>query len=1055
MALSSLSSAAEWSNLVFDVEDSDEGKGPLTQTSFMHSAIRTLNLSIVLTLLSHGASLKSPVVDNFTPLDLLSSLNSDTLSPLRSLPPVLSFPSHRQWEVELSAVKPVYSCGRLSDGGASPADARRPDDDLSAPPSTHGNIYTFGKSDFTLGYPSSSSNSKPKRIHALRETNVVAVAAGAHHVAALTDDGKVLSWGHGKSGRLGGGDEQVRMVPTPVLGALNNRRVTDLSCSDVHTMACTSDGDVYAWGSNRYGQLGAPLSLSTKSSPRRVDGLKKASVVAVACAVKHSVALGSDGTVYCWGSNDAGQLGQAIVAGNALNPNPTAVSKLETFGSSQGSQMRAYAVDAGEECTCVMARKEGGIGCGISSPVAVFCFGYGDDSPRRIKFEPEKAAGDDDFPKPVTPVAISSAKHHTVCVAASGSVYVWGSHVDNLSVIPAKGAPSKPVLVPNLPPAVAVSACSTHTAVISRSGQVYTWGTTTRSGSLGVEGRKHISVPIKVEGVRRCVGVSVGQEHTVLLSAFGRPPLNPYDDVEDEEGEDLRFEAEEGLQDGGVELEEGDDLDTTLDTLDSSMEHHEPPPSTPRPLLSLQRQCEVTIARQVDTHNVIAILEKAASFFSTFLMDYCFDFLGNNLDGVLERLAGEKRRAEFEFLVDIITGGGGDDEMQEPLSPSLLGELPDTIKASAPRPADDFVVDWDLKESLIENHERVSKALRKEKKKGRRRGEQGETESLEKLLQRISDRMIYLGVKTEKSTKKTKEEGSPSVAPDKSKSDPPPIEKPRFYCNICNVEAPDEANLQIHIAGKRHRKAVLRMQSCADVTPVKKLPTKGWANKSTPSPPSTNTPTWAKSPPTPPPVSGIPLFHIPALPPSPLNFRELMEQQEKQKARDITIPRHTISPSALSSNSLSDPGSVSGSPPVSLSLSAYMKKGAAAANETPKKSKHVGSLGTLMQGPVVSPWKTEDKVKSKKTSFSDMLEEEKRVRENENTDAPAGHWFIERRQRGDSLEAIQLAEEEARQKRIQEEKAREEAKREEANKARKKRSRRRNPRKKSSEKATS
>ena len=66
-------------------------------------------------------------------------------------------------------------------------------------------------------------------------------------------------------------------------------------------------------------------------------------------------------------------------------------------------------------------------------------------------------------------------------------------------------------------------------------------------------------------------------------------------------------------------------------------------------------------------------------------------------------------------------------------SPSLLGELPDTIKASAPRPADDFVVDWDLKESLIENHERLSKALRKEKKKGRRRGEQGETESLEKV----------------------------------------------------------------------------------------------------------------------------------------------------------------------------------------------------------------------------------------------------------------------------------------------------------------------------------
>ena len=117
-----------------------------------------------------------------------------------------------------------------------------------------------------------------------------------------------------------------------------------------------------------------------------------------------------------------------------------------------------------------------------------------------------------------------------------------------------------------------------------------------------------------------------------------------------------------------------DDLNTTLDTLDSSIDvsrdvQSQPSSPTPRPLLSLQRQCEVTIARQVDTHNVIAILEKAASFFSVFLMDYCCDFLGNNLDGVLERLAGEKRKAEFEFLVNFITGGGGgdDEEIEEPL----------------------------------------------------------------------------------------------------------------------------------------------------------------------------------------------------------------------------------------------------------------------------------------------------------------------------------------------------------------------------------------------------
>ena len=104
------------------------------------------------------------------------------------------------------------------------------------------------------------------------------------------------------------------------------------------------------------------------------------------------------------------------------------------------------------------------------------------------------------------------------------------------------------MLVPNLPPAIAVSACSTHTAVISLSGQVYTWGTTKTNGSLGVEGRKHIAVPVKVEGVRMCVGVAVGQEHTVLLSAFGRPPLNPHNDGD--EGDGVKQIVEEQVSEG-------------------------------------------------------------------------------------------------------------------------------------------------------------------------------------------------------------------------------------------------------------------------------------------------------------------------------------------------------------------------------------------------------------------------------------------------------------------------------------------------------------------------
>ena len=188
----------DWTGLIYSVYSPTLSQS--TQTSFIHSAINTTNLSLILTLLSYGASLKHPIVDNLSPLDLLSGLNVDTLDCLRDLPPVLSSPPHRQWEVELNPVAAIRSGGRLCDSKVG---------EILEPPAAHGNVYTFGKSDFTLGYPSSSSNSKPKRIHSLKDTNVVAVAAGAHHVVALTDEGVVLSWGHGKSGRLGVGDEQV------------------------------------------------------------------------------------------------------------------------------------------------------------------------------------------------------------------------------------------------------------------------------------------------------------------------------------------------------------------------------------------------------------------------------------------------------------------------------------------------------------------------------------------------------------------------------------------------------------------------------------------------------------------------------------------------------------------------------------------------------------------------------------------------------------------------------------------------------------------------------
>lgn len=74
------------------------------------------------------------------------------------------------------------------------------------------------------------------------------------HSAAVTSCGHLFTWGHGRSGRLGHGNEEVCMLPTKVEG-LASQRVRDVAASETHTAALTAEGEVYTWGRDRFGQV--------------------------------------------------------------------------------------------------------------------------------------------------------------------------------------------------------------------------------------------------------------------------------------------------------------------------------------------------------------------------------------------------------------------------------------------------------------------------------------------------------------------------------------------------------------------------------------------------------------------------------------------------------------------------------------------------------------------------------------------------------------------------------------------------------------------------------
>ncbi len=146
---------------------------------------------------------------------------------------------------------------------------------------------------------------------ALDDANVVIVENGNGVSFAITDTGKLYGWGQNTNGQLGLGDEDNRLSPVEIDVA--GQRVVSVSSGTSHTLVLTEDGAVYGFGGNRDGEA-APDVLEGPGdpvneilTPHLIEGLPS-DIVAVTADTSTSFAITSDGRVFGWGENDFGQL---------------------------------------------------------------------------------------------------------------------------------------------------------------------------------------------------------------------------------------------------------------------------------------------------------------------------------------------------------------------------------------------------------------------------------------------------------------------------------------------------------------------------------------------------------------------------------------------------------------------------------------------------------------------------------------------------------------------------------------------------------------------------
>ena len=399
-----------------------------------------------------------------------------------------------------------------------------------------GTLWVWGSNaNGNLGLGDGVHRSSPVQLGAL--TTWATVGAGTGSAFGIKTDGTLWAWGQNSTGYLGLGNVVYRSSPVQV-GTLATW--SKISGGRAHVVAVKTDGTLWAWGKNSdFGQLGLG-DVVNRSSPVQIGTLT--TWTSVSLGYQCTTAIKTDGTLWLWGNNNYGQAGQADAAVPRSSPvqvgtlstwvlatadgqtngllwpptttttvpgKPTAV--IATVGSASGTAVVVWTApmsSGGKPISLyTVTSSPGGITATTNGTFATVT-GLTNGTPYTFTVTATNSVG----------TSSASAASNSVTPALPQSLWSWGLNNSGQLGQQNTASLSSPVQVGALTTWSAVSGGYRHSLALKNDRTLWSWG----SGSyLGLGDAVNRSSPVQVGALTTWSAISSGQHHSLALKTDG------------------------------------------------------------------------------------------------------------------------------------------------------------------------------------------------------------------------------------------------------------------------------------------------------------------------------------------------------------------------------------------------------------------------------------------------------------------------------------------------------------------------------------------------------